>query len=102
MASPWSLFGEVRLGAAALPPLIVGRTRIAGALKVDELDRVAVGVMEIGMPAGEAAVTLVLVEQHLDAFGLDIGERGLEVFAVEHEGVVDQRVPPAVRRRVIA
>src|SRR4029453_1609128 len=92
----------MRLGAAALTSLIVGRGRIAGPLEVDELDRIAVGIVEIGVATGEAAVALVLVKQHLDALRLDIGECGVEVLSPEHEGVVDQRIPSAVRRRVIA
>jgi carboxymethylenebutenolidase len=71
-------------------------------LEVDELDRIAVGIVEIGVATGEAAVALVLVKQHLDALRLDIGECGVEVLSPEHEGVVDQRIPSAVRRRVIA
>src|SRR5262249_20841200 len=49
-----------------------------------------------------AAMPFVLVEQHLDALGLRVGERGVEILAVEHEGVVDEGIPSAVRRRVIA
>src|SRR5262245_25177258 len=104
MRSPfrWERVGEMPLGAAALAALIIRGGRIARAMEVDELDRVAVGIVEIGVAASEAAVTLVLVEQHLDALRLRVGERGVEVCAVEHEGVVDQGIPPAVRWRVIA
>ena len=87
---------------APLAAFIVGRRRIADALEVDELDRVAVGVVEIGVTAGEAAVALVLVQQHLDAAGFDMRERGIEILDVEHEGVMDQRIAAPVLRRMIA
>src|SRR5439155_7397754 len=72
------------------------------AVEVDELDRVAVRIVEIGVAAGEAAVALLLVQQHLDTAGLDMGERGIKVRRRQQKGMVDERVAAAVLRRVVA
>src|SRR6476469_5336591 len=90
------------LGAAPFAGLIIRRCYIADALEVYEFDGIAVGIVEIGVPAGEAAMPLVLVEEDLDPAGLDMGERGIERIAVDQEGMMDQRIGAAVGRRVVA
>src|SRR4051812_16874835 len=73
-------------------------------MEVDELDGVAVGIMEIKMPPGEAAVALVLVDQNLDAVGFEMRRGGIEVLALHQEGVMDEDFAALVRRhmRVVA
>src|SRR5947209_11459673 len=91
----------MRSRAPSLTSLKVRLVHIPDALEIDELDRVAVRVVKIGMPAREAAVALVLVEQHFDAAGFHMRERGVEILARKHEGVVDEGVAALVRGRVI-
>jgi hypothetical protein len=40
---------QVRAGAAALAALVVGRADIADALEIDELNGIAVGIVEVGV-----------------------------------------------------
>src|SRR3954447_9805460 len=93
---------QMGLGATAFAALVICRCYIASALEVYEFDGIAVGIVEIGVPAGEAPVALVLVEKDLDPAGLDMGECRIERIAFDQEGMMDQRVGAAVGRRVVA
>src|SRR4051812_214375 len=50
------------------------------------------------MPPGEAAVALVLEQQHLDAVGFQMRHRGVEMLALQDEGVMNENFPALVGR----
>src|SRR5689334_9518289 len=57
--------------------------------EMDDLERVAVGVVEVGAAAGEHADVALLLAEHLDALGLELRYRGVESIAVDDESVMD-------------
>src|SRR5262249_49092701 len=48
-----------------------------------------VGVVEISAAAGEDALLAVVLAEHVDAPGLELGHRRVVGVAIDHEGVVD-------------
>src|SRR5713101_1432909 len=57
-------------------------------LQIDDLDAVAVGVVEISVPVGERGVPLVGIFDELDAARLHDCERPIEFLRLDHEGVM--------------
>src|SRR5688500_11578997 len=53
------------------------------------------------MPPGEAAMALVLVQQHFNAVGLQMRHRRIEILPLHEEGVVQQDFPALVGRNMI-
>src|SRR5262245_15473857 len=54
-----------------------------------DFERVVVGIVEISAAAGEDALLALVLAEHVDAPGLELGHRRVEGVAVDHEGVVD-------------
>src|SRR5581483_9176905 len=77
------------------------RRDVADAVKIDELDGIAVGILEVKVPPGKAAVAHVFIQQHLDAVGFQMRHRGVEILALYEKGVMHENVPALVGRDVI-
>src|SRR5215475_12765098 len=64
--------------------------------EVDDFEGVVVGIVEIGAAAGEDALLALVLAEHVDAPGLELGDRRVVGVAVDHESVVDDvGEPPA-------
>src|SRR5262249_3026483 len=57
--------------------------------EMDDFESVVVGIVEIGAAAGEDALVALILAEHVDALGLELGDGRLKGIAVDHEGMVD-------------
>ena len=63
-----------------------------GVLQIDDLEHVAIGVVEIGRPTDEDAVIAHLAIEHAHAILLELRDRGLELIGFNREGGMEERV----------
>lgn len=66
--------------------------RIANCMQIYDLNAIAVGIVKIGMTAGKAKMTgiLIFIQQDFDSVGFQVRHGGIEILAGHHEGVVDK------------
>ena len=71
-------------------------------MQVDDLDGIAVGILEICVAADESDMSLVLIADDLDAFGFQLRYRPVESLTVHDEGVMDEGMAGIIRPPVVA
>jgi len=75
---------------------------VADAVRIDYLDAVAIGVVEIGVTPGKISMTGVLIQQDFDPLEFEIRHSGVKIFCCYQKGVVNECISPFIGWLVIA